>query len=313
MGDIICTIPAALELKKRHPGALCFYNCDPDFALIPRMTGVADACTHCREIGWVGYWYRFLLGGFYHFAHRDDSPDTTATKPMYQEFCEQFGLPPAESHPVLTVGDQAMRRVRKRLAEFGLQEKNLILIHCGPTWPVREWPAESWTQLTEGLRRDGFTNLAQIGLTGYLQSQQTQPVRGADRSVDLGDAKTKSIPHVRSLLDAFSLEELIAAISLARLFIGIDSGLLHIAASTRTPSVGIFGMTLPEFRFSGEFRKDFVANRIECAGCEHRRPRLHWITGCPYEIRCMKTLPTSVVLEACLRKLTTQVSHAAPI
>ncbi|MEI9863113.1 MAG: hypothetical protein WDN00_00850 [Limisphaerales bacterium] len=33
IGDIICTFPAALELKKRHPGAVSIYNCHYDFAL----------------------------------------------------------------------------------------------------------------------------------------------------------------------------------------------------------------------------------------------------------------------------------------
>ncbi len=94
-----------------------------------------------------------------------------------------------------------------------------------------------------------------------------------------------------------------AAISMARLFIGIDSGLLHMAASTRTPSVGIFGMTLPQFRFSESFRNCFVVSRVECVGCEHRKPRLHWVTGCPYEIRCMKTLGAGEVFEMCLAKL----------
>jgi len=105
------------------------------------------------------------------------------------------------------------------------------------------------------------------------------------------------------LLDAFTVEECIAAIAQAKIFIGIDSGLLHIAASTRTPAVGIFGMTLPEYRFSEQFRKNFVVNRVECAGCEHRKPRLHWVTGCPYDIRCMKGVRVEDVLRACLAKL----------
>jgi len=104
-------------------------------------------------------------------------------------------------------------------------------------------------------------------------------------------------------VDAFSVEECIAAIASAKLFIGIDSGLLHIAAGTGTPAVGLFGMTLPEYRFSRSFRAGFVTNRVECAGCEHRKPRLHWVTGCPYDIKCMQTLAVETVLAACLAKL----------
>ncbi len=111
------------------------------------------------------------------------------------------------------------------------------------------------------------------------------------------------MPGAVSLLDAFTVEECIAAIAQAKLFVGIDSGLLHIAAATRTPAVGVFGMTRPEFRFSKNYRRDFVVARVECAGCEHRKPRLHWVTGCPHDIRCMKTLPVEQVLRACAAKL----------
>jgi len=77
----------------------------------------------------------------------------------------------------------------------------------------------------------------------------------------------------------------------------------HIAAATRTPAVGIFGMTRPEYRFSKNFRKNFVATGVECAGCEHRKPRLHWVTGCPHDIQCMKQISVEEVLRACLAKL----------
>jgi ADP-heptose:LPS heptosyltransferase len=292
-----------LALKKRHPQSRIFYNCDPDFAAIPRMTGVAEECTHCREIGIVGHWYRFLLAGFYHFGHGDDFSGTTARKPMFQEFCEQFGLPAADAHPSLPLNDEALERVKGILAERGLAEENLILFHCGPTWPVKEWPAESWAALAEGMRRAGFTNLAQVGLGEYLKSQQSQPVRGLVGEIDLGQAKVGPIPQTVSLVGALSLEELIALISLCRLFVGIDSAPLHMAACLRRPAVGIFGPTLPGMFYVPDFCDDFVTGKVECAGCHHRNPRLHWITNCPYEIKCMRTLDATEVLQACLRRM----------
>jgi ADP-heptose:LPS heptosyltransferase len=121
--------------------------------------------------------------------------------------------------------------------------------------------------------------------------------------MNFGKVEVPVIPGTVSLLDAFTVEECVAAIAQADLFIGIDSGLLHIAAATKTPAVGIFGMTLPEYRFSKSFRKDFVVNRVECAGCEHLKPRLHWVTGCPHDIKCMKTLEVDKVVQTCLTKL----------
>jgi hypothetical protein len=52
-------------------------------------------------------------------------------------------------------------------------------------------------------------------------------------------------------------------------------------------------------------RKNFVVSDVECQGCYHRLPRLHWVTGCPHDIKCMKTLPVDAVLNACLERLKT--------
>jgi ADP-heptose:LPS heptosyltransferase len=46
-----------------------------------------------------------------------------------------------------------------------------------------------------------------------------------------------------NLIGAFSLKESIAAVSKLRLMIGGDTGLMHIAAASGTPTVGLFGPT----------------------------------------------------------------------
>jgi ADP-heptose:LPS heptosyltransferase len=236
----------------------------------------------------VGYWYAPLLAGYYHFTHGDDLPDSGCQAPMVTEFCKQFHLPVLEEHPELTVSEPVHAKVRQVLAAKGLGADSLILIHTGPSWPVREWPQENWQQLIADLRQRGHTNIGQLGVSRYL---------------NFGQVDISIVPGAQSLVNQFSIEECIAVIGQARLFVGIDSGLLHIAAATRTPSVGIFGMTLPEYRFSESFRHDFVLNRVDCCGCEHRKPRLHWVTGCPNDIKCMRTLPVGEVLRACLLKL----------
>jgi len=284
MGDIICSIPATRELMKRHPGAAFIYNCHADFAAIPRLGDAADRVTSIKSIGLVGFWYRFLLGGFYHFAHGDDTPVTVAQESMVVEFCRQFGVPVTDQHPHLAVSPAVLNRMKGFLADRDLDPDDLILIHPGPSWPVKEWPLESWVELVAGLRAMGHTNIAQLGVGRYM---------------NFGKVAVESIPGTVSLVNALSLEECVAVISSAKLFVGIDSGLLHVAASTRTPSVGLFGSTSPQFFYPASFRRHFCVSGVECAGCYHRVPRLHWVTGCPFDIRCMKTIPPDGALRAC--------------
>jgi ADP-heptose:LPS heptosyltransferase len=288
MGDIICTLPAARELMKRHPGATFIYNCHPDFAAVPKLAGVADRVTTLEPIGIVGHRYKFLLAGFYHFAHGDDLPGRTSQEPMVTEFCRQFNLPVLEEHPELPVTDAGRKAALAVFAKKKLDLSALVLIHPGPSWKVREWPRENWTGLVAALRERGYTSIAQLGVARYM---------------NFGQMAVETIPGAVSLVDELSVEECVAAIAQAKLFIGIDSGLLHIAAGTRTPSVGIFGPTQAGYRFSKNFRKIFAASRVECAGCEHMKPRLHWFTSCPHDIRCMKSMGVPEVLASCLAEL----------
>ena len=288
MGDIICTIPAARALMERHPGATFIYNCHADFAVVPRLAGVADRITSLQSIGIVGHWYGFLLAGFYHFAHGDDTPGKVAQEPMVAEFLRQFNLPVTEEHPSLPVTPAGREKALAVLVKNNLDPSALVLIHPGPSWTVKEWPRESWTRLVAELRARGFTSIGQLGVGRYM---------------NFGKVEVPPIPGTVSLLDAFTVEECIAAIAQAKLFVGIDSGLLHIAACTRTPAMGIFGSTLPQFFYAEKIWGKFAVSDVACAGCYHRLPRLHWITGCPHDIQCMKQITVDEVLRGCLAKL----------
>ncbi|MDR3458640.1 MAG: glycosyltransferase family 9 protein [Verrucomicrobiae bacterium] len=288
MGDIICTIPAVKLLRERHPGAYFIYNCHSDFAEVPRLAGGADRITSLVSTGQVGHWYRFLLGEFYHFAHGDDTPGKVATEPMVSEFCRQFNLPVTEEHPKINASTAAHEKLRVLLAQKNLDADRLVLIHPGPSWPVKEWPREYWTALVAGLRERGFTSIAQLGVGRYM---------------NFGKVAVEPVPGAVSLVDELSIEDCFAAIGRAKLFVGIDSGLLHIAACTRTPAVALWGSTSPQFFYAPAVRRDFVVSDVDCQGCYHRLPRLHWITGCPYDIRCMRGVRVEDVLRACLARL----------
>ncbi len=288
IGDIICTFPAALELKKRHPGAEFIYNCHPDYVCLPKIAGVATHVTSNPNIGLIEYWYRFLLSGFYHFISDDDRSEVVPSEVYIKDFAKPFGVTVTDDHPRLQSAPSVLAKVRGLLQEEGISKGPLIVIHPGPSWPVREWPDESWSRLVEELRRRGFPNIVQLGTGKVLR---------------FGAVDVASIPGVLPLIDKLTLEESIALISLGSLFVGIDSGLLHIAASVQTPAVGLWGPTSPQLRFSAANARSFVTSGVECQGCHHRVPRLHWITGCPFEIACMKSIPVEEVLKACLSRL----------
>jgi ADP-heptose:LPS heptosyltransferase len=286
LGDIICTFPAALELKKRHPKAIFIYSCHQDFASLPGMGAVTKQVTSAQFTK-ASRW-AFLFSAIYQFEYGDERPDSASVETIIAEFCRRQGVAVDDAHPHLQVASAVLSKVKRLLEADGIQQGPLILIHPGPSWPVREWPRESWISLVEALRSRGFTNIIQLGVGKHVQ---------------LGSLPGIAIPNVRSLADQLTVEETVALVSLSQLLVGIDSGLLHIAASLRTPAVGMFGTTSPQFRFSKKSSCSFVVSNVECQGCHHRIPRLHWMTGCPYGIKCMKDIRMDEILSVCLSKL----------
>jgi ADP-heptose:LPS heptosyltransferase len=103
---------------------------------------------------------------------------------------------------------------------------------------------------------------------------------------------------------AFGLTETAGIIEQINLFIGIDSGLLHIAGAVATPSIGLFGAVDPEKRLGCETPSIAIASGVPCLGCHHRNPRLHWMENCAKDILCMKNIVPEMVFQAATELLT---------
>lgn len=89
------------------------------------------------------------------------------------------------------------------------RDPRLVVLHAGANWAWRRWPMENFVRLESELKAAGWK-------TRLL---------GPEEKIGLRD-----------------LRDLLAS---AALFIGNDSGPLHLAASLDTPCVGLFGPNLP--------------------------------------------------------------------
>lgn len=285
IGDIVCTIPAALKLKERHAGAPVIYNCHPGSICLPRLAGVTEYVTCDTAMGTACYWFRFLVGEYYQFCSDDDRPDVVPTEIYIKDFGRHVGVTVGDDHPELAIPQETRSRIETLLRDLRMGEgQPVLVIHPGPSWPIREWPVSHWCRLVEQLRAAGFTQIIHLGTSQ------------AGRSVP-------TIPGTFPLVDRLSLEETAALIAYATLFVGIDSGLLHLAAAVKTPAVGLWGPTSAHLRFNEQNARSFVTATVPCQGCHHTTPRPHWIDGCPNHIACMNSITPEQVAEACLTRL----------
>ncbi len=100
---------------------------------------------------------------------------------------------------------------------------------------------------------------------------------------------------VYNLAGRLSLRETIIVLSLCRLAVANDSGIMHIASSLRIPLIAIFGPTVPRETAPLSPGHMLFHSPPACAPCRHRE--------CPTDHRCMQAVSVAEVLKACSRFL----------
>jgi heptosyltransferase I len=111
-----------------------------------------------------------------------------------------------------------------RLRQIG----DYVLLNPGAGWGAKQWPAERYGFVARRLAEDGVKALINFGPG---EESLVQAVESASEGTAEGIA--------------CSLAELIALTRRARLFIGGDTGPMHLAAALGIPVVAIFGPTNP--------------------------------------------------------------------
>ncbi len=118
------------------------------------------------------------------------------------------------------------RQVDQRLSEMGVRE--FVILNPGAGWGAKRWPAERYGRVARALAENGTQSILNYG-------------PGEDELA--GEAAGASGGAARPLKS--SITELIALTRRAKLFVGGDTGPLHLAAALRVPVVAIFGPTDP--------------------------------------------------------------------
>ncbi len=117
-------------------------------------------------------------------------------------------------------------RIDCMLTEIGVHA--FAVLNPGAGWGAKRWPAERFGSVATSLARDGVRSIINCAPGEEQLARETQ-------AASAGAA---------TLLET-SITELIALMRRAKLFIGGDTGPLHLAAALRVPVVAIFGPTDP--------------------------------------------------------------------
>jgi len=136
------------------------------------------------------------------------------------------GVPVSDRPPTqLKVTPEASAAIAERLRIAGLAEVPFAVIHPAAAFATKQWAADKFGLLADDLRSRG---LAVIAIT-----------TPNEKSV-IDELNSNTTTPVAALTD-LTLPEITALLSRARVFVGNDSGIAHIAAAVKAPTVVIFG------------------------------------------------------------------------
>lgn len=154
-------------------------------------------------------------------------------------------------------------------------ERSLIALAPGSVWETKRWPyyADLATQLAPGAR------IVVIGGAGDRELANAIVAAAGERAID-----------ATGRLTLLASAELIGR---AALLVTNDSSPLHLASAMNTPTLAIFGPTVPEFGFGplAERAEVIGVDGLACRPCDRHGPQRcplgHW--------KCMRDLSPAAV------------------
>jgi lipopolysaccharide heptosyltransferase II len=189
----------------------------------------------------------------------------------------------------MPVDPAAAAAVASRLAEAGVGETDaLVVVHVSAGNPFRRWPADHFVEMIRALAT-ADPGRRVIVTAGPSEADAAARVIAAARAAIGAGAEHRVLS-----CGEFSLAELRALTDRAALYIGGDSGPLHIASTSRVPIVGLYGPTLPArsapWRDAGWISESVDAGSLPCRPCEQR-------VCAPGDFRCLTMIGSARVVE----------------
>jgi len=270
MGDVVHALPLASDLARRYPGAAVDWLVEESFAAIPRMhvnvdrviatavrrwrraplspatwreVGAAKAqlrarpyraildCQGLLKSAWMARWARGPRWGFDRASAREALAPLLYTnvvavargqhaivrnRALGKAACGTDATTPASFglHPPAIAGAEWVDATSARYA--------VLLTNASRV--SKRWPDDRWREVARALHARGLRPLLFAG--SAAEEQETQA-----RAAGMADAWVAP----RAGLDAVA-----AVLAHARVVVGLDTGLSHLAAALGAPTVGIF-------------------------------------------------------------------------
>ncbi|HEY6239240.1 MAG TPA: putative lipopolysaccharide heptosyltransferase III [Burkholderiales bacterium] len=194
----------------------------------------------------------------------------------------RIGIQPGEDERrlLLVPGEDAERSVEGLLVGQGLAARSFIHFHPGSRWQFKCWPPERAAALLDALAARG----ERVALTAAPDERELALI---------AEIRKRASAQVADFSGKLTLKQLAALSARAKLFVGVDSAPMHIAAAMQTPTVALFGPS-GELEW-GPWR---VPHRVVASSAHPCRPCGNDGCGGGKVSECLTRLPVEAVLAA---------------
>jgi heptosyltransferase I len=172
---------------------------------------------------------RFKIGYFYSFNLSSNNLKLNKVNKSYDPRKKAVNIARALGLKNIRANDELNIYIPSKVIED--IKKNLsyeyVCINPNNEWYSRSWPKENWLSLVRELIKK-----YKVLIIGLKQEETSQYI--------LDNINSENFVN---MIGKTNIKETAALISMAKLFITCDSGPMHIAFATRTPTIAMFGPT----------------------------------------------------------------------
>ena len=147
------------------------------------------------------------------------------------DIVRSFGINTTNYRSEISFDEKDLKESNKFISKIKLEEKDFLIgLHVGAGKPQNRWSAIKFAALIKKLKENYS---AKFYLTGSSADKEVIRFVEVNLPYNISFFLNKKIPEVAAL------------ISKSDLFISNDTGIMHVAGSTNTPQISIFGPTNP--------------------------------------------------------------------
>jgi ADP-heptose:LPS heptosyltransferase len=246
IGDAVLSTALIDHLLRAHPGARITVACGPAAAgVFARMPGLERLIVVAKQpwsLHWLRLWAQVALTRWdlvvdlrasalaWTLWARERAVGRGGRRPGHRlsHLAALFGLEPPPLPVAWTAPEDAAR------AAALLPGAPWLVLGPTANWHRKVWPAERFVAVAQALTAPGGAlagaRIAVLGGPGAEEQEMAAPVLAA-------------LPGAVDLVGTLSLPEVAAVLRRAALYLGNDSGLMHLAAAAGAPTLGLFAQS----------------------------------------------------------------------